>query len=443
MRFRRLTGPVTTLVSARPGPDLAARGWVEEEYAASGSACRYTGDLPAHGRFDLAPGDSDEFTTRLVVRRPVDAADFNGVAVVEWLNVSSGQDAAADWTYLADELVRGGYVWVGVSAQYAGVMGGIASVAVEGVGAPGLRGTDPERYAGLHHPGDAYCFDVFTQVAGALREGPLTDLDVRTLLAVGESQSAFALTTYVNGVHPHARAFDGFLVHSRGGAPAPLGEPGTGLLMADVIAGTPARFRNDLTEPVLCVQTETDLFGHLAYLPARQPDGDRLRIWEVAGTAHADKYMIGEFEPFLGCPEPVNRGQQAYVLRAALRHLAEWAAGGAAPPEAERLAVAEGRFQADEDGNVRGGVRTPAVDVPVEVLSGLAAPGASTLCRLFGTTAPIPPDRLAERYASEQAYLDAYREATDAAIAAGFVTPEDRGEVLAEAGVRWAGCRHA
>ena len=64
--------------------------------------------------------------------------------------------------------------------------------------------------------------------------------------------------------------------------------------------------RDDLDVPVIVVQTETDLLGHLNYLPARQPDSEWLRLWEVAGTSHADKFQIGEFEDFLGCPGPVN-----------------------------------------------------------------------------------------------------------------------------------------
>ena len=59
-----------------------------------------------------------------MVRRPADPAAFSGTLVVEWLNVSSGADAAPDWTYLSDEIVRRGHVWVGVSAQYVGVEGG-------------------------------------------------------------------------------------------------------------------------------------------------------------------------------------------------------------------------------------------------------------------------------------------------------------------------------
>ena len=114
-----------------------------------------------------------EYSTRIVVRRPVDAADFNGTVVVEWLNVSSGADAAAEYTYLADEVLRSGYAWVGVSAQRIGIEGGPIAVPVpnaEGRGlGVGIRNIDPERYGDLHHPGDAYSYDIYTQAAQALR----------------------------------------------------------------------------------------------------------------------------------------------------------------------------------------------------------------------------------------------------------------------------------
>lgn len=434
--FEALPGPVTTLAAARPGPDLAAAGWVEQEHLARGTARRYAADdLPSDGRWSLRPAGEAEFVTRVVVRRPADPASFNGTLVVEWLNVSSGQDAAPDWTYLADELVRGGYAWVGVSAQHAGVEGGTAAVAVGGLGSPGLKGTDPDRYDALQHPGDAFSYDLFTQVAAALRApgaAPLGGLGVDRLLAVGESQSAFALTTYVDGVHPLAGVVDGFLVHSRGGAAAPLGEPGRALVMSEVRGGPPTRIRDDLTTPVLVLVTETDLVGYLDYLAARQPDAAWVRVWEVAGTAHADKFMIGELEELLGCPDAVNRGQHVYVVRAALRHLDRWVRGEGHPPAAEPLAVEGGALVTDEDGIARGGVRTPVVEVPTEVLSGLASPGASVICQLFGSTRPLHDGRLAQLYGSHADYLAAYERATDAAIEAGFVLPEDRAAVLAE-----------
>ena len=421
--FEELPAGESGLLSARPGPDLAAAGYAEREYVARGTAVSYGGHDPA------------AFATRVAVRRPTAPGSFSGTVVVEWLNVSSGADVAPDWVYLADELVRRGHAWVGVSAQHVGVEGGDAVVGVAQVAPTGIKAR--ERYAALSHPGDAYCYSIYGSVAAALDSaddrGPLADLVVDTRLAVGESQSAFALTTFVNVVHSQARVFDGFLIHSRGGAAMPLGEPGAAVDPSHYRGSAPTQIRDDLDVPVIMVETESDLFGALRYLPARQPDSAFVRLWEVAGTAHADHFQIGEYEELLGCPRPVNRGQQVYVARAALRWLDGWARGGDPAPTADLLDVDGDAFVRDEAGNTRGGVRTPVVDAPVEVLRGDTEPGASYLCQLFGSTLPMDAELICERYADRAAYLAAYADATDAAIAAGFVLPEDREAVLAEA----------
>jgi hypothetical protein len=417
--FEELPEGESGLLSARPGPDLAAAGYVEREYVARGTAISYNGHEPAR------------FATRVAVRRPAAPGSFSGTVVVEWLNVSSGSDAAPDWTYLADEVVRRGHAWAGVSAQYVGVEGGDAVVGVQQVAPTGIKGR--ARYAALSHPGDAYCYSIFGSVADGLAEGPLDDLVVDVRLAVGESQSAFALTTFANVVHEELPVFSGFLIHSRGGAAMPLGEPGVPVDPRQYRGTAPVPVRDDLDVPVIMVQTETDLVGALDYLPARQPDSALVRLWEVAGTAHADLFQIGPYEELLGCPRPVNRGQQAYVVRAALRWLDGWARGGDPAPTAARLEVHGRGFVLDELGNARGGVRTPVVDAAVELLRGDTAPDAPYLCQLFGSTLPMDPALVRDRYADRAAYLAAYERATDAAIAAGFVLPEDREEVLAEA----------
>ncbi len=430
--FEELPAGESGLLSARPGPDLAAAGYVEREYVASGTAASYRGETPADGRWTLSVAGDAKFATRVVVRRPDSPGAFCGTVVAEWLNVSSGSDAAPDWNYLAEEVVRRGHAWVGISAQHVGVEGGDAAVGVEGLLAPAGLTAQP-RYAALRHPGDAYCYGIYAAVVAGLDDGPLADLVIDVRLAVGESQSAFALTTFVNGVHPETGLFDGFLVHSRGGAAMPLGEPGAAVDPRQYRAHGPVAIRDDLDVPVLMLQTETDLTGALRYLPARQPDTAYVRLWEVAGTAHADRFVIGEFEELLGCPRPVNRGQQAYVARAALRWLDGWARGGDPAPSVPRLETAGEEFVLDDCGNARGGVRTPVVDAPVELLRGDTEEGASYLCQLFGSTLPMDPALIRARYADRAAYLAAYEQATDAAIAAGFVLAEDREAVLGEA----------
>ncbi|QIG45861.1 hypothetical protein G5V58_09265 [Nocardioides anomalus] len=406
------------MLSARPGPDLAAWDYVRSEHVARGTAVSYAGHEPA------------AYATRVAVRRPASPGSFSGTVVVEWLNVSSGSDAAPDWTYLAAEIVRRGHAWVGVSAQHVGVEGGAAAVGVAGVAPTGIKGR--QRYAALHHPGDAYSYSIFAQVAAAL-DDLLPDLVVDVRLALGESQSAYALTTFANVVHEQTGVFDGFLIHSRGAAAMPLGEPGEAVDPRAYRTGAAAPIRDDLDVPVLMVQTETDLVGLLDHVRARQPDGARVRLWEVAGTAHADRYVIGEFEAVLGCPRPVNRGQQAYVVRAALRWLDGWARDGDPAPTAARLALEGRELVRDRAGNAVGGVRTPCVEAPVETYRGDTDPDASYLCQLFGSTLPLDAEVLRRLWPDRAAYLAAYERATDAAVAAGFVLPEDRAEVLAEA----------
>jgi hypothetical protein len=456
---REVTGPAATFgpidggagvalgAAVDTGPALREAGYSEAEYSASGTATSYTSaaELPTDGTFQLSPGGSADYATRIVVRRPDDPDAFNGTVVVEWLNVSGGVDAAADYTYLADELLRGGYAWVGVSAQRIGVEGGPVAVQVPGdVGALqglGLKAMDPVRYGDLHHPGDAFSYDIYTQVGRGLRSDgdvdPLDGLAVERLLAVGESQSAFALTTYVNGVQPLAGEYDGFLIHSRGGAAAPLGQPDAGIDIASTIGGKPTTIRDDSEAPVIVVETETDLLSVLGYLPARQDDSDNFRLWEIAGTAHADKFQLGDTEGTLGCSAPINRGQQVFVLRAALRHLDRWVADGTPAPEASRLEVDEAppsrKFVLDQSGNVRGGIRTPVVEAPVDVLSGMPSESSSIICMLMGSTTPLDADALSQLYGSRDEYLAAYEKATDELIDAGFALDDDRDQLLAGA----------
>ncbi len=446
-------GKGTLLISPKAGPDLAKAGYLQEEYSVSGSATAYklvggAKKFPKNGMMDLKETTKADYMTRIVVRRPKDPAKFNGTVVVEWNNVSGGLDVAPDWTYTADEIVRSGFAWVGVSAQFIGIEGGPVAVSTPvsklGGAGVGIKHQDPARYGKLHHPGDAYSYDIYTQVARALRANsgpvkPLGDLKPTTLLAMGESQSAYALTTYYDGVQPLTHEFDGFLVHSRGGSALGLGEPGKGMDITSAVTDlSPVQFRTDLTKPVITVLTETDVAGILQYFPARQPDNEHLRIWEVAGTAHVDIYQLGkEVADLFKCPKGVNAGPDNFVVGAALAKLNLWVTKGTAPAKAARLETTkDGKgYVLDDLGIAKGGIRTPEVDVPVDVLSGLP-PKSDSLplaCLLAGTTTPIPSAKLASLYPSRAAYLDKFTKATDAAIAAGFVLPADRKAMLADA----------
>ena len=133
-------GTIDDPISANP-TGLAAHGYVEHEYFASGTAYAFTStSTPSDGKWTFTVGTSAPYRTRILVRRPSDPAAFDGNVVVEWMNVSAGE-CAPDWDYLNPALMDAGAAYVGVSTQALGVDGGKSLL---GSGnSPGLRGTDP------------------------------------------------------------------------------------------------------------------------------------------------------------------------------------------------------------------------------------------------------------------------------------------------------------
>jgi hypothetical protein len=415
--------------------DLGRSGYRETEFFLSGAASAYSPVQPltSDGKWSVKPVSPALYKTRAVVRRPIDPAKFNGTVIVEWLNVSGGVDASPDWLQTHVELIRRGYAWVGVSAQT--------------VGLDQLKASDPARYGSLSHPGDSYSYDIFTQAGEAVVGNPgriLSGLRPLHVIAAGESQSAGRMVTYVDAVHPLVHVYDGFLVHSRAVNGAPLSQSP----LPAVGTPVPTLIRSDGRQPVLIFNTETDTSA----LQARQADTPWIRIWEMAGTAHYDQYGLVDGATDLGdldgatlsvdslqhptsnpvpglltCASPINAGFASYALRAAIFHLNNWVVTGKLPPTAQRLAttsISPAAYQLDANGNVLGGIRSPAVDAPVSTLSGLGQAGAS-FCRLFGTTVPFTSQQLHTLYPTHRDFVVKWNAAVAAARTAGFLLPED------------------
>lgn len=450
-----ITGPGSPFVAGTLGLDLADAGFQQREFFISGTATSYTSteELGSSGMWDVEPVESAGYKTRILVYRPIDPGAFSGTVIIEWLNVSGGVDAAPDWSSMHTEIFREGHAWVGVSAQINGIEGSGNGFGLQ------LKQVNPERYGALLHPGDSFSYEMFAQAAQAVRNptgvAPLDELVVETVIAVGESQSAGRLVTYVNALGPLYDVFDGYIIHSRGGgAPSLAQSP-----QASVPTPSVVRVREDLDEPVLMFQTESDLLI-LDSLPSNQPDSTSFRLWEVAGTAHGDVYSLVTSNTDLGndpsvarvvevtetsagvirCDLPINAGPAHWVLKAGLHGLVDWVVDGTPLPMADRLAVTpEGdAFELDSHGNVLGGIRTNYVDVPVAVLSGLGQSGES-FCRLFGTTMLFDNAKLTELYPTEAQYVEAVRVSVEAAVAAGFLLPADAGLIVADAEVSGIG----
>lgn len=443
-----ITGPGAPFVAGTREIDLGDVGFQQSEFFVSGTAVSYTNanQFDSDGRWLVREADTADYKTRILVYRPQDANAFSGTVILEWLNVSGGLDAAPHWSAMHTEVFREGHVWIGVSAQFIGVEGSPdASFSLP------LKTVQPERYASLSHPGDSFSYEIYSQVAQAVRNpvgvDPLEGLVAEQLIAVGESQSAGRLVTYVNAFAPRYRVFDGYLIHSRGGGSPRLSQSP----QAEVTTPEIVRVRDDLEQPVLIFQTESDPIL-LKALPSNQPDSTMFRLWEVAGTAHADVYTLITSNSDLGddpsvadvvendnpvpiqCELPINSGPAHWVLKAGLHGLVEWISTGTPLPEAPRLLATEGgdAFQLDAHGNALNGIRTPYVDAPVAILSGLGQTGNS-FCRIFGTTKLFDDARMAELYPTHEAYVDAITNTTNAAVDAGFILPPDAALIIAAA----------
>jgi hypothetical protein len=429
----QVTGPVAVGTPGAPGNnfiytmtgmDLGAYGYVEEEYFISGTANRYTTTGMETG---TVVDGGHAYTTRFVVRRPTDPERFNGTAFVEWNNVTASSDIDIDWLYIGEHLMRNGYAWVGVSAQRVGV--------------DHLRGWSPERYGHLDVTvggtieGDALSYDIFSDVAEVVR-GPgaaevLPGLAVERVFATGHSQSAGRLATYLNNVHPIRPVFEAVMVHGGGG-----------------------QIRDDQPVKVFKLMAETDMRSRL---DSRQPDTDTFRQWEVAGTSHVDvdygwerarvsavSAGRGAATARLGvptCDRPAySRVPFRHAFNAAIEHMRLWVEEGVPPPTAEPLrAVPAGStpdgsgdaFARDERGNVLGGIRLAALEVPTATNTGINS--GTSFCRLYGSYEPFDAQTIRALYPSHADYLANVRETVEANLEAGYIVEHDAVETLRQA----------
>jgi hypothetical protein len=442
--------PLVTAVEGPPaysGFDLASVGYMTSEVFFEGTASAYGSDtaLTSDGQWTVAPSHDAAYKSRIVVIRPINRANFSGTVFLEWLNDSGAGDDRPDWSMTHVELIRRGHAWMGVSAQASGLNT--------------AKTSDPERYGALTHPGDSFSYDIYSQAGQAIRDNQTVILGpgftLNKLIAMGgwgrvrladpeQSQSATRLVTYINALQTMHQVYDGFFVHNRGGTGSALRESP----LTPVAPPAPHTFiRDDLGVPVMVFQAENAV---LVYQPdfdsprGRDGDSPMFRLYEVAGTARFDQYglslaandtgdvhTVAAWFNFMLCPTkqpnpsvtcylPVNAGPATWVARAAIYHLNEWVIHGTPPPVAPRLEVITHfvappscrcgppyrfTFATDEHGNVRGGIRTPPVDVPVARLNAL-----------FGGTVPFSEEKLAELYENHGAFMSQWSRATDSAV---------------------------
>lgn len=431
----QVANPTVTLVpSATPGDpsrdypqfstayDIARQGYVEKEYFIEGTATRY--EVP-EGANATVISTGHAYKTRLLVRQPT-AKRFNGVVIVEWLNVTSGHDLDVLWLSTAEHLMRQGYAYVGVSAQQVGVHAPVT----------GLKSWSPLRYgsldvtAGGTITNDSLSYDIYSQTLQALRSpqgvSPLGTLKPRKIIATGASQSQQYLRRYHNSVEPLAKLVDGYLLY----------------------LGVGGLLRTDLPPKVIKLDTETDvlLLGQYA---ARQPDSSKLRGYEVAGASHVGYSNPNPRAPILardGLPIPdysvcnlpaLSRVPTAQVARAAVDHLTRWISKGTLPPTAKPIEVIPGSpisVARDSYGNALGGIRLAEIEVPYATNTGFnSGPG---FCLLNGSHVPFDNATLRNLYSSPGQYVQKVTQVTLRNLKAGYITTPDALDTVRDAAKR-------
>ncbi len=420
-------GPVTGAM-ARSAVDLTRFGYAEREFYATGSGHRYRGAVTgAQTSAEVIDGGWD-YKTRVLVRWP-SATRFNGTLVVEWLNVTTGQDVDFAWAESHEYLLREGYAVAEVSAQLVGVER-LKTWSQRRYGDLTVAADNNDPHGGLVDPtNDPLSWDIMAQVSQALKVNaaparPLPGLDVRRVIAMGESQSAGRLTVYYNTIHPLHRFFDGFVYLDRAG-----------------------QLRADQTTPAVSVNSET-----LSYLPVSTGSA-YVRYWEVAGASHAtfngaqyvdamvlrDKSFLGPSGPisFTQLIESTNCGllplfstvDYGLVLNAAIDAVNRWIrTGRAAPASSFFERGTDGQLVRDANGRIVGGVHISHYDAPTDFI--VARNTGSVFCQLSGHHRPFTSDELKSMYGTHRTYVTRVVASDAVALRGGYLLPFDAAEVL-------------
>jgi len=399
-----ISGPIASagtmypdpVISVVPGsPQVEDFAYLTEEYFVSGTA----NDAP--------------YTTRIIVRRPKDPAQFSGVAVAEALH-AGGRSLIFEWSRVS--ILTRHHLFVEIVHSPANVTL--------------LKTFNAERYAPLTIA-QGQTNEILAQVGRLLKSGaaPLAPYRVRYATLMGTSASSGTVRGYLPA-HAARRLpdggpiFDGFLLTSTNG-----NEP---LPVVDV--------------PMIQMPTQTEVTTWAeAGIKYRRPDGDapgnRYRLYEVAGMPHNNSR---ENPGFLNdpCTLPVTDFPAGAFTALGLNHLVDWIAKGTTPPHAPPIEVdhdtaRDGSFLAlDEHGNAKGGIRNVWVDVPIATY-GVMGKGKTTaqdrLCLLAGTKVAFDAPALKRLYPSREQYQTQVERRLKELIASGWFLEEYAADVRADA----------
>lgn len=390
-----------------PMPDLERLGYVQEEFIISGMV------------------DGKPYRTSLLVRRPKDLKRFSGLVGVETIHAGG---AIPFWGTGREVWAPGGHGWVAVASQRAALENRV-------------KVFNPTRYAALFipeapagangmaaSPQDAISQAIMTQVGLLLKKsrktGPLAGTKVRYLLMGGSSQTGGTTLRYIQQSHAASRLpsgkpiYDGYMPMEAFSATRIEG--GDAAVIHAVGEGDFGLFRVNNPQAVFSTREDADA------------PKDRFREYQFAAASHVP--TRGRTASDRPGEYPSQFPTQPFY-KMALLHLIDWVTKGMAPPRGARLEqTAEGVMQRDEHGNVKGGIRSPWVDVPSARIIAAASvePGQPNTRAQQGLQENFSPAKLAELYGTRDNYLKRFNAGLDAAVAGRWITAADSARYKAE-----------
>src|SRR3984885_8024458 len=468
-----VSGPIPQTATSHPmnaamyeltPEDLDKYGYIEEEFLISGKANIYD---ESNSAISVKASDAP-YTSRILVRRPKDVSKFSGTIVVGPMNPSTNVDLVDPWMNNRRYITEHGDVYVGITAK---------PIAIQS-----LKKFDPERYGSLTMTdtsqgckGDTSVFftpvagmengliwDMLTQLGLLLKSDstPLKGFKAQYLYMSGGSQTGAYTIRYINSFHKMAKlpngkpVYDGYLPFFAA-VMAPINQ------CARAARVSSDSITHDVGVPVIRIMSQTDFggapgsLGGGGALNLRQPDSDDpkspYRLYEVPGTSHVTLFGLAAFPraedfvksgntPFLyNCAEPegINGKMFAYIFDGALSNLDRWVRTGVAPPKASRIEVVGVSAINDEYGNMRGGVRTPDVDVPIAAYIATStqkgSAGAGGGCNAMGHMVPFSPEELKRLYPTHEDYVKKVNAEVDRMYSEGWLTKTDADQVKMDA----------
>jgi Alpha/beta hydrolase domain len=152
--------------------------------------------------------------------------------------------------------------------------------------------------------------------------------------------------------------------------------------------------------------------------------GDRYRVYEVAGAAHVDFRVFGDF----ACGYEVSRFPMHHLFKSTLARLDAWADREVTPPASRHIALnADGSAMLDEHGNPLGGVRTTYTDAPT------ARYFDNPDCSLVGAQERFSTEKLRALYQNHGGYVNKVVVRSQALERHGWLLPADARAVRREA----------